>query len=116
MSIDPKCIDHKKNLQSSTVLEHTGVPVTGTPSIYLEFNFIINRWAIYKTNIDGEPSINDILNRWRTCDRYTCISRTECSFYTLVMDVLSLWKQPQPLSVTVYHIDPTLRFESIRYP
>ncbi len=28
-------------------------------------------------NIDGEPSINDILNRWRTCDRYTCISRTE---------------------------------------
>ncbi len=76
MSIDPKCIDHKKNLQSSTVLEHTGVPVTGTPSIYLEFNFIINRWAIYKTNIDGEPSINDVLNRWRTCDRYTCISRT----------------------------------------
>ncbi len=49
----------------NTVLETTGVPVTGTPSISLEFNFI-----------DGEPSINDVLNRWRTCDRYTCISRT----------------------------------------
>ncbi len=34
-------------------------------------------------------------------------------FYILVMDVLSLWKQPQPRSVTVYHIYPTLRFESI---
>ncbi len=31
-----------------TVLEPTGVPVTGTPSIYLEFNVIINRWTIYK--------------------------------------------------------------------
>ncbi len=61
----------------SSVLETTGVPVTGTPSISLEFNFIINRWTIY---IDGEPSINDVLNRWRTCDRYTCISRTVLSF------------------------------------
>ena len=33
-------------------------------------------------------------------------------FYTWVMDVLSLWKQPEPWSVTVYHIYPTLRFES----
>ncbi len=59
------------NFILSSVLEITGVPVTGTPSISLEFNFIINRRTIY-----GEPSINDILNRWRTCDRYTCISRT----------------------------------------
>ena len=30
-----------------TVLEPTGIPVTGTPSISLEFNFIISRWTIY---------------------------------------------------------------------
>ncbi len=79
--------------QIITVLEPTGVPVTGTPSIYLEFNFIINRWTIfnfiinrwtiYKTT-DGEPSINDVLNRWRTCDRYTCSSRTELFWHVVV--------------------------------
>ncbi len=36
-------------------------------------------------------------------------------FYTLVMDVLSLWKQLQPRSVIVYYIYPTLRFESVEY-
>ena len=38
----------------SAVMEPTGIPVTDTPSISLEFNFIINK------NIDGEPSINDV--------------------------------------------------------
>ncbi len=47
-----------------TVLKHTGVPVTGTPSIYLEFNFIINRWNIYKTT-------SCIIDRWLAI--YKCL-------------------------------------------
>ena len=40
----------KSNIVHSpiTVLEPTGIPVTGTPSISLEFYIIINRWTIYK--------------------------------------------------------------------
>ncbi len=69
----------------NTVLEPTGVAVTGTPSIYLEFKVVHNncprgillsvepRSEINKLrNIDGEPSINDVLDRGRTCDRNTC--------------------------------------------
>ncbi len=33
----------------NTVLETPGIPVTGTPSIYLAFFSIYNRWAIYKS-------------------------------------------------------------------
>ncbi len=50
-------------MDSMPVLEHTGIPVTGTPSISFEFYFIINRWTIYPrgdTYIDGDPSINVI--------------------------------------------------------
>ncbi len=56
--------DHQNSLNITfAVLEHTGVPVTGTPSISFEFYFIINRWTIYPrgdTYIDGDPSINVI--------------------------------------------------------
>ena len=41
-----------------TVLESTGVPVTGTPSILLEFNFIVNRWTIYITT-------SCLIDRWQ---------------------------------------------------
>ncbi len=33
----------------NTVLEMLGIPVTGTPSIYLAFYSFYNRWAIYKS-------------------------------------------------------------------
>ncbi len=39
-----------------SVLETPGTPVTGTPSIYLAFYSIYNRWAI-----DGDPSIKELL-------------------------------------------------------
>ncbi len=43
-------------------------------------------------------------------------SAKECTTsYMQKMDVLSLWKQRQPRSVTVYHIYPTLRFESLHF-
>ena len=42
-------------LEHNTVLEPSGIPVTGTPSISLISNFINCRWALYKWN------------RWRTC-------------------------------------------------
>ena len=38
---------------------------------------------------------------------------TKSYFPTIGKHVLSLWKQPQPRSVTLYHIYPTLRFESV---
>ena len=63
-----------------TVLEPTGIPVTGTPSIPLECNFIINRSSIYvayKWRSICQRVIVNFLNRWRTCNRYTCDSRTE---------------------------------------
>ncbi len=169
-------------MPSITVLEPTGVPVTGTPAISLEFTFIINRCTIYITtscpidrwlaiykcfisfdlhmhqvtsfkhwspilpsatqtlgdilvyvlprflpnlpkmckkrafllhlipqecieprsevnklrNIDGEPSINDVLNRWRTCDRYTCISRT-----VLLRPILKSHKRLRLLAISI---------------
>ena len=42
----------------TTVLEPSGIPVTGTPSISFISYFIIYRWTLYKKSIieiDGEP-------------------------------------------------------------
>ncbi len=48
-------------LRTETVLDLSGKPVTGTPSIFVILNFIIYRWNTYKTSIsisnetDGVP-------------------------------------------------------------
>ncbi len=60
-------VQHKiflANTIPTSVLEPTGVPVTGTPSISLEFNFIINRWTIYKTT-------SCLIDRWLAI--YKCL-------------------------------------------
>ncbi len=49
-----------------TVLEPSGIPVTGTPSISLISNFINRRWTLY-IKLISTISAHFPWNRWRTC-------------------------------------------------
>ncbi len=66
-----------------TVLEPTGVPVTGTSSISLEFNFIINRWTIYITTFC-------LIDRWLAI--YKCFI-----FFDLHMHQVTSFKHWSPI-------------------